>query len=636
MLLSVTGENVACVVIAVVLLILSALVSASETAFLSLSSGDIKNLKESKKPGNLRILQLLQEPEKLLAAMQVANVMIRVTMVALSAYIVFSMAASGELTAATIVFMAVIVIFVLLVAGEIAPRMYASQKALKILPRLSWLPAALQKAFYPFSVLLTLSTQAVSKQAQKRQSISIGDLSSALEKTSETSAENENILKGIVKFGNIDVHTIMTPRMDVESVDIATGLAELLARINEWGYSRIPVYDDAPDNVKGILYVKDLLPYIDEKDSFPWQKLIRNAYFVPEHKKIDDLLKEFQEKKMHLAVIIDEYGGMVGIVTLEDILEEIVGDIADESDDDEQDYIKIDEHTYLFDAKVLLNDFFRIMHLDESDFGQVRGEADTLAGLILEIKGEIPQKGDCIDYSRLSFFVESVDNRRIKQIKVVEASPPTPLQRREETPRFRKGDGGLTLLCLLLVITLFSCRQNYVPKPHSYFRIDFPEKEYRLYDSICPFTFEYPVYGSVAHRPESDCWLNMTFPEYKGTIYLTYSEINNNFDQFIEDNWKMIYSGIAQMADAVVPHEYVNPELNVYGTLYDIKGNAASSTLFFVTDSVRNFLRGSLYFYIKRPNQDSLAPVINFFREDIITLMESVRWKNKNEKLKIK
>jgi CBS domain containing-hemolysin-like protein len=205
----------------------------------------------------------------------------------------------------------------------------------------------------------------------------------------------------------------------VEAVDITAGLTELMKKINEWGYSRIPVYDDTPDNVKGILYVKDLLPFIEEADDFTWQKLVRDAYFVPENKKIDDLLKEFQGMKIHMAVIIDEYGGMAGIVTLEDILEEIVGDIADESDDDEQDYIKIDERTYLFDGKVLLNDFFRIMRIDESDFEPVRGDADTLAGVILEMKGEIPQKGDSVEYMHLSFCVEAVDNRRIKQIKVM-------------------------------------------------------------------------------------------------------------------------------------------------------------------------------------------------------------------------
>ena len=262
------------------------------------------------------------------------------------------------------------------------------------------------------------STKVARKRFQKKKSISIGDLSDVLENSSEAS-ESENILKSIVKFGNTEVHNIMTPRMDVESVDITTGLKELIAKINDWGYSRIPVYDDATDNVKGILYVKDLLPYIDETDDFDWQKLIRNAYFVPENKKIDDLLKEFQRLKIHLAVIIDEYGSMVGIATLEDVLEEIVGDIADESDDDEADYEKLDENTYLFDGKTLLNDFFRVLNLEETDFETVRGEADTLAGFILEMKGEIPQKGDKVEFMNLEFCVEAVDKRRIKKIKVV-------------------------------------------------------------------------------------------------------------------------------------------------------------------------------------------------------------------------
>jgi len=408
---------VACLVI-VLLLVLSAVISAAEVAFMSLSAEDIKGWENDKRPVCRRMLALMREPEKLLATLQVSNVFVIVIIVLLVAHTFFSIVASDDLTMGLMALAISVIILVLLVFGEIIPRIYASQNASKILLRSSFLLSALQKTFYPLSVMLVWSTAAMRKHTRKKQSITIGKLSGALEKTSQTT-ENETILKGIVKFGNIDVHTIMTPRTDVEAVDIATGLAELMAKINEWGYSRIPVYDDSPDNVKGILYVKDLLPYIEEADDFSWQKLVRDAYFVPENKKIDDLLKEFQGMKMHMAVIIDEYGGMVGIVTLEDILEEIVGDIADESDDDELDYIKIDERTYLFDGKVLLNDFFRIIHIDESDFEAVRGEADTLAGVILEMKGEIPQKGDSMDYKNLSFCVEAVDNRRIKQIKVM-------------------------------------------------------------------------------------------------------------------------------------------------------------------------------------------------------------------------
>ena len=384
---------------------------------MSLSADEIKGWENDKRPACKRMHALMRQPEKLMATLHVGNAFVSVTIVILAARALFSIT-SGALTTGLIGLAVAVIILVLLVFGEIVPRMYASQNVMKVLLRLSFLLSTLQKTFYPLSVAYVWSTVAMRKRSRKKQSITIGELSGALEKTSE-SAENETILKGIVKFGNIDVHTIMTPRTDVETIDITAGLSELMMKINEWGYSRIPVYDDSPDNVKGILYVKDLLPYIDETDDFQWQKLVRDAYFVPENKKIDDLLKEFQEMKMHMAVIIDEYGGMAGIVTLEDILEEIVGDIADESDDDEQDYVKIDERTYLFDGKALLNDFFRIMRLDESDFDAVRGDADTLAGLILEMKGEIPQKGDCVEYRHLSFCVEAVDNRRIKQIKVV-------------------------------------------------------------------------------------------------------------------------------------------------------------------------------------------------------------------------
>ena len=400
----------------ILLLILSAVVSAAEAALTALSPDDVKEWENGNRRSYRRMLALMREPEKLSATLQITHTLANVALTILAVYLAFSI---FDPTLGVIVLFTTVMILVLSVFGEIAPRMYASQNALKVFPRLSRLLLILQKTIYPLSVIQVWMMSAVRRKTMRNQGLSIDVLSHALENSSKTSETSENILKGIVKFGNIDVHTIMTPRTDVESVDMSIGLYELLSNINEWGYSRIPVYDDTPDNVKGILCVKDLLPYIEEKDDFAWQTLIRDAYFVPENKKIDDLLHEFQKMKIHLAVIIDEYGGMVGIVTLEDILEEIMGDIADESDDDEQDYIKIDEHTYLFDGKVLLNDFFRIMRLDESDFEAVRGEADTLAGLILEMKGEIPQKGDSVDFMHLSFCVELVDNRRIKQIKVV-------------------------------------------------------------------------------------------------------------------------------------------------------------------------------------------------------------------------
>jgi gliding motility-associated protein GldE len=378
------AETAIYIVVLALLLITSAIISAAKQQ--ALSSEEVKRLGQN----------------RTLATMQVADVFVNTAVAILVALTLLFII---ECDKPTVGLLAVVVTLILLFAVRFYSRKRVVRKAPKLLLRLSFLTTAL----HPFSSMLLW--------AHKKQNISIDDLSDALEKTSELS-ENENILKGIVKFGHSDVHTIMTPRIDVVSVDVGTGLTELIAKINECGYSRMPVYDSTPDNVKGILYVKDLLPYLEESDGFRWQELIRSAYFVPEHKKIDNLLNKFQEMKIHVAVIIDEYGGMVGIVTLEDILEEIVGEIADESDDDEQFYVKIDEHTYLFDGKVLLNDFFRILHLDEADFDAVRGEADTLAGVILEMKGEIPQKGDCMEFKQFSFIVDSVDNRRIKQIKV--------------------------------------------------------------------------------------------------------------------------------------------------------------------------------------------------------------------------
>ena len=396
-------------VIAVLLIVISAVVSVARQEITSLLSGKVRLWEDDKRQRYRRLFALMQEPEKLIATVRITGLLADVLTVAIVAHWTSLIVVEGGMYTVVILLVVFCISLRLLIVHLL--RKHASGK---ILPALSLPIAALKVVFYPLIIAILWTSRAF----RKKQDITIEELSNVLEKTPEAS-ENENILKGIAKLGNIDVHTIMTSRMDVESVDVSLCLSELIDKINEWGYSRIPVYEDTPDIVKGILYVKDLLPFIAAPDDFRWQKLVRKAYFVPENKKIDQLLKEFQAMKTHLAVIINEYGSMVGIVTLEDILEEIVGDIADESDDDEQDYIKVDDSTYLFDGKVLLNDFFRIMQLEASDFASIRGEADTLAGVILEIKGEIPQKGDCVEYMHLEFCVEAVDNRRIKQIKVI-------------------------------------------------------------------------------------------------------------------------------------------------------------------------------------------------------------------------
>jgi len=277
----------------------------------------------------------------------------------------------------------------------------------------------LEKIFKPISSILIYSTSIVNKRfARKKQNISMDDLSKAMELPSTTITEDEKILKGIVKFRNIDVKEIMKSRLDVVAIDMQTKFSKLLPQIIESGYSRIPVYSGSFDNIRGILYIKDLLPHLNKNDTFKWQSLIRSPYFVPETKKINDLLEEFQSKKIHLAMVVDEYGGTHGIITLEDILEEIVGEIADESDEDEPTYVRLDESNYLFEGKTLLNDFYKIINTSDNIFNEIKGDADTLAGLILEIKGEIPEKNDIIRYKKFSFIIDSVDFRRIKRIRV--------------------------------------------------------------------------------------------------------------------------------------------------------------------------------------------------------------------------
>jgi gliding motility-associated protein GldE len=299
------------------------------------------------------------------------------------------------------------------------PKVYASRNHISIALFMAYPLVMLQKLFKPVTSLLIFSSSFVKKRSgTQRSNISMDDLSDALELTSEDFTEDEKILKGIVNFGNINVSAIMCPRIHVTAIDIKSGFDKIVPVIISSGFSRIPVYSGSFDSVKGILYAKDVLPYTNNPANFKWQALLRPPYFVPETKKINDLLKEFQTKKIHMAVVIDEYGGTSGIITLEDILEEIVGEITDESDEDELLFRKLDEKTYIFEAKILLNDFCKVVNIEEELFETVRGESETLGGLILELTGEIPQKDQVIEYGDFVFRIESADRRKIKEIRV--------------------------------------------------------------------------------------------------------------------------------------------------------------------------------------------------------------------------
>jgi gliding motility-associated protein GldE len=407
------------ILVIIILLIGSALMSASEVAFFSLGPEDLENLKINRDKKSKTVLKLYSNPEKLLSTVLVANNTVNIAIVLLAAFISLRMFDFSSEPILGFIINVVIITFLLLFFGEVMPKVYASRNHIKMALFMAYPLTLLEKVFKPVTSLLIFSSSFMKKRTGTRRSnISMDDLSDALELTSEDFTEDEKILKGIVNFGNINVSAIMCSRTDVTAIDIKYGFDKIVPIIINSGFSRIPVYSGSFDSVKGILYAKDVLPYTDNPGSFKWQALLRPPYFVPETKKINDLLKEFQTKKIHMAVVIDEYGGTSGIVTLEDILEEIVGEITDESDEDQLLFRKLDEKTYIFEAKILMNDFCKVLNINEELFEEVRGESETLAGLILELTGEIPQKDQVIKYGDFIFRIESADRRRIKEIRV--------------------------------------------------------------------------------------------------------------------------------------------------------------------------------------------------------------------------
>ncbi|MCE5346386.1 MAG: gliding motility-associated protein GldE [Bacteroidales bacterium] len=398
------------------LLFASALMSGAEVAFFSFRPEDIEKFKTSKSKQTQNALNLYNNPEKLLSTILVGNNTINIAIVLLAAYLSSRMFDFSSEPVAGFIINTIVITFLLLFFGEVMPKVYASRNHIKMALFMARPLVALQKIFHPVTYLLIRSSSFVKKRTKThRANISMDDLSDVLELTSDEFNEDEKILKGIVNFGNINVSAIMCPRIDVTAIEIKSGFDLIVQTIISSEFSRIPVYSGSFDNVKGILYAKDVLPYTNNRGNFKWQALLRPPYFVPETKKINDLLKEFQTRKIHMAVVIDEYGGTSGIVTLEDVLEEIVGETSDE---EHLLFRKIDEKTYIFEGKILLNDFCRIIDIDETQLEDVKGESETLAGLLLEITGEIPQKDQIIRYGNFVFRIESADRRRIKEIYV--------------------------------------------------------------------------------------------------------------------------------------------------------------------------------------------------------------------------
>jgi gliding motility-associated protein GldE len=419
----VTTSIITAAIAMVLLLGGSALVSGSEVAFFSLKPEDVDYFRVKNSRKSNMVLKHLKRPELLLATILIVNNFINVGIVILSAFISSELISFGSNTTLKFIFDVVIITFIILFFGEILPKVFAGQSPRKFALHMAGPLKTITQLLKPASMLLVKSSEYVkNKAAQKTKNLSLDDISDALDLTGDEIFEEKQILKSIVTFGNINAEEIMTARVDVTDLEIQSDLSKVLSVIIESGYSRIPVFDETPDNVKGILYVKDLLPYLEKDNTFRWQKLIRPAYYVPETKRINDLLTEFQANKIHMAIVVDEYGGTSGIVTLEDILEEIVGEISDELDEDEDFFSVQPDGTLAFEGKILLKDFFKITGIEETAFDEYKGEAETLAGLLLEVKGEIPEKHEIIELGQYRFTILAADNRRIKKIKFVQKS----------------------------------------------------------------------------------------------------------------------------------------------------------------------------------------------------------------------
>lgn len=411
---------VVALVLSVLSLYASAFVSASEIAFFSLTSSELDEIDESDTPCDKRVKTLLDDSERLQATVVVLNNLMNVAFILLLNFFFWNVVHWGAVSAVGFIAVTVVLVFLLLVFGEIMPRIYSAQHALRFCRRSAPVMLRLCAICRPLSNVLVHSTWAFNRLAQKKKpNLSVDELSQALELTDKNDiSEESNMLEGIIRFGEETAKEVMTSRLDMVDLEISAPFSKVLRCVVENVYSRIPVYEDTRDNIKGILYIKDLLPYLDKDDSFQWQKLVRPAFFVPETKKIDDLLRDFQANKVHIAIVVDEFGGTLGIVTMEDIIEEIVGEINDEYDEEELPYVKVGDNVYIFEAKTLLSDFYKILKVDADVFEDAAGDSDTVAGLLLELKGEFPALHEVIEFRNYSFEILEMNARRILKVKV--------------------------------------------------------------------------------------------------------------------------------------------------------------------------------------------------------------------------
>lgn len=607
------------------LLLISGLISASEVAFFGMSPKTMEALETTHPKTFAKVNHLLAHPNRLLATILISNNFTNILIVLLS-----SMASSSLPFLAAwpswlqFAFQALGVTTIILIFGEILPKILATHRGKGVLVLMATPLSVVSLITRPLGSLLLLSGRLITGNATKGgQTLSNEELSAVIDMAEgvEISDEERKIWKGIVEFGKITASETMKPRTDIVGIETKKSYQQVLALILQSGYSRIPVYSESLDQVSGILYVKDLIPYLSEQAGFNWNQLARKPFFVPENKPIDDLLKEFQLKKMHMAIVVDEYGGCSGLITLEDIIEEIVGEINDEFDDEEIVYSKLDEHTFVFEAKTTLIQMCRIVDLPFEALGPAGEEADTIAGLLLHLHQKLPAKGVKINTPKIEYCVESADQRRIKRVKVY-------IKHAE-----KEKTGGLALFwAFLMGFSLMSCDAVVPqPKPKGYPRIELPSNASKALNYPGPFEFEIAQVAVVRPAPErpefpGGLWLNIDYPDFRSTIYLTYLPVTNNLPELLDAANQQVYQGHVTMSEGIVERALVDSERKVFGRVFQLLGPVATPVQFYLTDSARHFLRGSLYFNYAA-NYDSIAPILTYLNQDIDRMMSSLVWK---------
>jgi gliding motility-associated protein GldE len=405
-----------------VLLFMSAMISASEVAFFSLKADDLERCRESEDSSEKNIVELLKKPRLLLATILIMNNFVNVGVVTITTFLMWAMAGTRKPEETIVGLVTFGATFAITFFGEIVPKVYATRHNWTFAKRMAALWLLFEKVWYPISWLLLNMSQIIERRIEKKgYSTTVEELNQALELTtdnSDTTEEEKDILKGIVNFGTLTVKRVMKTRLDISAADADLDFRELIDHVTKSGFSRIPVYKESIDRVEGILYTKDLLPYLNEAKDFKWQKLLRPGFFVPETKRLDSLLKDFQSKRVHMAIVVDEYGGTAGLVTLEDLIEEIIGEINDEFDEVNLGYHKIDDHNFIFEAKTSIHDLCKVLDVDVTSFDDVKGESESLAGLVLELHGSMPKQGEQVIFERFVFTVVNADLKKINKVKV--------------------------------------------------------------------------------------------------------------------------------------------------------------------------------------------------------------------------